>query len=232
MTGTRHPMRRLLPVPLLLVTLAGCGGAKDAAEAPKATPMPTVTPDPAAGSFPDRPQVIETFSKPGSGWPRDGYRDGAFLLPARGSAAVLAPRRVDPATRGTLSEVAVRVPKRGAAGLLCRASASGGTGYGLLLDAHAKVQLLRLDHGKVTVIKQHRLSPNERSDRGKPTLLRLGCGTGTPGKPLTLIYAVNATPYGYVTDQDSIDPGRTARVGLLARDGVAQFDSFALYLAN
>ncbi len=81
-------------------------------------------------------------------------------------------------------------------------------------------------------IKQHRLTPNERSDRGKPSLLRLGCGTGQPGQPLTLIYSINATPFGYVTDRESIDPGRTARVGLLARDGAARFDDFALYLAT
>ena len=232
MTGMRHIMRRLLPVPVLLVALAGCGSEKQAAEAPKATPTATVTPDPAAGSFPDRPQVIEKFSDPGSGWPRHGYRDGAFVLPARGSAAVLAPKRIEPATRGTLSEVVVEPPEGGAAGLLCRASDDGGTGYGLLLGADGKVQLLRLDGGKVRVIKQHRLTPNERSDRGKPSLLRLGCGTGAPGKPLTLIYSVNATPFGYVTDRESIDPGRSARVGLLARDGAARFDDFALYLAT
>ena len=176
--------------------------------------------------------MVEKFSNPGSGWPRDGYRDGAFVLPARGSGAVLAPKRIEPATRGTLSEVVVEPPAGGAAGLLCRASDDGGTGYGLLLGADGKVQLLRLDGGKVRVIKQHHLTPNERSDRGKPSLLRLGCGTGEPGKPLTLIYSINATPFGYVTDRESIDPGRSARVGLLARDGVARFDDFALYLAT
>jgi hypothetical protein len=232
MTGMPHTMRRLLPVPVLLVALAGCGSEKEAAETPKATPTATVTPDPVAGSFPARPQVVEKFSEPGSGWPADGYRKGSFVLPARGSAAVLAPRRIEPATRGTLSEVTVRVPAKGAAGLLCRASGDGGTGYGLLLSGRSKVTLLRLDAGKARVIKQHFLTPNERSDRGKPSLLRLGCGTGAPGKPITLIYAINATPFGYVTDQESIDPGGPARVGLLARDGVAQFDNFALYLAD
>ena len=44
--------------------------------------------------------------------------------------------------------------------------------------------------------------------------------------------SVNATPFGYVTDRESIDPGRSARVGLLARDGAARFDDFALYLAT
>ena len=231
MTGMRTTMR-LLALAVSLAALAGCGGDDDTAKAPKPTATPTVTPDPAAGSFPSRPQVIETFSKPGSGWPRDGYRNGSFLLPARGSAAALAPRPVEPATRGTLSEVTVRVPKGGAAGLLCRGSADGGTGYGLLLSSRSKVQLLRLENGKVRVIKQHFLTPNERSDPGKPSLLRLGCGTGAPGEPITLIYAINATPFGYVTDQDSVDPGSAARVGLLARDGVAQFDNFALYLAD
>jgi hypothetical protein len=232
MTGMRQGMRRVLPV--LLVVLAGCGGERarraEAPTAPNATPA--ATPDPAAGSFPDSPQVIEKFADPGSGWPRDGYRDGAFVLPARGSGAVLAPQRIVPATRGTLSEVVVEPPAGGAAGLLCRASDDGGTGYGLLLGADGKVQLLRLDGGKVRVIKQHHLTPNERSDRGKPSLLRLGCGTGAPGKPLTLIYSINATPFGYVTDRESIDPGRSARVGLLARDGAARFDDFALYLAT
>jgi hypothetical protein len=229
-----HTMRVLaLALALALAALAGCGGDDDAAQAPKPSPTATATPDPAAGSFPSRPQVIETFSKPGSGWPRDGYREGSFVLPAKeGSAAVLAPKRVEPPTRGTLSEVTVRVPERGAAGLLCRASADGSTGYGLLLSGRSKVQLLRLDGGNVRVLKQHLLTPNERSDRGKPSLLRLGCGTGKPGEPITLIYSINATPFGYLTDRESVDPGSAARVGLLARDGVAQFDDFALYLAD
>jgi hypothetical protein len=228
MTGMRTPMRSLALAVLLV--LAGCGGERAArVEAPPKAPK--ATPAPSAGSFPDRPQLVETFSKPGSGWPRDGYRNGAFVLPARGSAAVLAPRTVRPATRGTLSEVTVRVPARGAAGLLCRASADGGTGYGLLLDARGKVQLLRLEDGEVRVLKQHRLTPNERSDPGKPTLMRLGCGSAAPGQPLTLIYSLNATPYGYVADRASVDPGSTAHVGLLARDGTAVFDDFGLYLA-
>ena len=235
MTGMRHTMlARLATLAALTAALAGCGSDNEqpAADAPKAAPTAAVTPDPAAGSFPARPQVMEKFTRPGSGWPRDGYRQGAFVLPARDSGAVLAPQKVVPATRGTLSEVTVQPPKRGAAGLLCRGSSDGGTGYGLLVGADAKVQLLRLDAGKVRVLKQHRLTPNERSDRGKPTLLRLGCGSGEPGKPVTLIYAINATPFGYVTDRESVDPGGAARVGLLARDGVARFDNFALYLAT
>jgi hypothetical protein len=236
MTGIRHTMlARFVTLAALASALGGCGsdgGGEATPDAPTAAPTATVTPDPAAGDFPSRPQVVEKFSRPGSGWPRDGYREGAFILPARGSAAVLAPQKVEPATRGTLSEVTTQLPKRGAAGLLCRASANGGTGYGLLVGNNAKVQLLRLEGGKVRVIKQHRLTPNERSDPGKPTLLRLGCGTGAPGQPVTLIYAINATPFGYVTDRESVDPGSTAHVGLLARDGVGKFDNFALYLAG
>ena len=94
------------------------------------------------------------------------------------------------------------------------------------------MQLLRLEDGKVKVLKKHQLTPNERSDPGKPSLLRLGCGTAKPGQPVTLIYALNATPFGYVTDRVSLDPGAQARVGLLARDGTARFDDFALYLAG
>ena len=226
-------LARIATAAALAAALGGCGETDEPPQKRAATtPAPTVTPDPAAGSFPARPQVIDKFDDDGSGWPRDGYRDGAFVLPARGSAAVLAPKRIEPATRGTLSEVIAEPARGGAAGLLCRASADGGTGYALLLDSNSTVRLLRLEDGKAKVLKQHRLTPNERSDPGKPSLLRLGCGTGKPGQPITLIYAINATPFGYVTDRASVDPGAQARVGLLARDGTARFDDFALYLAG
>ena len=108
MTGIRHTMlARLATLAALAAALGGCGSetSRPAADGAHGAPKATVTPDPAAGSFPARPQVVEKFSRPGSGWPRDGYREGAFVLPARGSAAVLAPQKVVPATRGTLSEV-------------------------------------------------------------------------------------------------------------------------------
>ncbi len=146
---------------------------------------------------------------------------------------MLAPQKVEPPTRGTLSEVTTRAAqarRRGPAVPRVRRTAAPATGC--CVGGNAKVQLLRLEDGKVRVLKQHRLTPNERSDPGKPTLLRLGCGTGAPGQPVTLIYAINATPFGYVTDRESVDPGSTARVGLLARDGVGTFDNFALYLAG
>ena len=137
-------LARIATAAALAAALGGCGGSDDApAEREAATPAPTVTPDPAAGSFPARPQVIDKFDDAGSGWPRDGYRDGAFVLPARGSTAVLAPKRIEPATRGTLTEVIAEPARGGAAGLLCRASGDGGTGYALLLDSRSTVQLLR-----------------------------------------------------------------------------------------
>jgi len=230
---TQKMLARIATAAALAAALGGCGSDDPAPrERTAATPAPTVTPDPAAGSFPARPQILDKFDDRGSGWPRAGYRDGAYVLPARGSAAVLAPKRIEPPTRGTLSEVIAEPARGGAAGLICRASSDGGTGYALLLDSSSMVRILRLEGGKVKVLKQHRLTPNERSDPGKPSLLRLGCGTAKPGQPVTLIYALNATPFGYVADRKSIDPGAQARVGLLARDGAARFDDFALYLAG
>jgi hypothetical protein len=227
MTGMRLSMSLRLTALAAAILLAGCG--EERSEPPAATPTPTATVDPAAGSFPDRPQFVERFGDPGSGWPRAGYREGAFALD---DGAALAPQEVRPGTRGTLSEVVLEPPSGGAGGLLCRMSADGGTGYALLLGSDARVRLLRLEDGDATVLKAHRLSPNERADRGKPSLLRLGCGTGAPGEPVTLIYSVNATPYGYVADERAVDPGETARVGLVAEDGVARFDDFALWLGR
>ena len=184
MRGMKNTMlARIATAAALAAALGGCGETDEPAQKREAPRAPTVTPAPGAGSFPAKPQVVDKFDDDGSGWPRDGYRDGAFVLPADGSAAVLAPKRIEPATRGTLSEVIAEPARGGAAGLLCRASADGGTGYALLLDSKSTVQLLRLEDGKVKVLKQHKLTPNERSDPGKPSLLRLGCGTGKPGQP-------------------------------------------------
>ena len=123
-------------------------------------------------------------------------------------------------------------PSRGGAGLLCRAAHDGSAGYALLLGADGRVQLSRIEDGEASVLKDFRLTPNERAERGKASLLRLGCGTGKPGEPVTLIFSVNATPYGTIVDEQSVDPGGEARVGLVARDGAARFDDFALSLAE
>ena len=130
------------------------------------------------------------------------------------------------------SRRSIEAPAGGGAGLLCRASEDYRTGYALLLYGRSRIQLVRLQDGDATTLKAHTLTPNERSDQGEPTLLRLGCGTGEPGRPVTLSYTVNATPYGFVADRKSIDPGDSARVGLVARDGAARFDDFALWLAE
>ena len=74
------------------------------------------------------------------------------------------------------------MPERGAAGLLCRASATAAPATAYCSAGAAKVQLLRLEEGNCEVLKQHLLTPNERSDPGKPSLLRLGCGTGDAGR--------------------------------------------------
>ena len=226
----RRTTATLLALAAVVLLASGCGEDEDVREAP-AMPKNAVTPDPAAGAFPARPQVTDDFEDPGSGWPRTGYRDGVYVVSDGGTAAVLAPQRIEPATRGTLAEVVVE-PSRGGAGLLCRASFDGGSGYALLLGADGRVQLSRIEDGGSSVLKDFQLTPNERSERGKPSLLRLGCGTGKPGEPVTLIFSVNATPYGTVVDERAVDPGPEARVGLVARDGTARFDDFALSLAE
>jgi hypothetical protein len=222
---------RLATATLAVLALAGCGGDDEppAAERPAGTATPAATRDPAAGSFPDRPQHADDFADRASGWPAAGYRRGAYAV---ADGAVLAPWPVRPATRGTLSEATLAPPDGGAAGLLCRASADGGTGYALLLGADGRVRLLRFEDGRASTLKEHRLTPNERADPGEPSLLRLVCGSGAPGGPVTLAYTVNATPYGYVADERAVDPGDRAHVGLIAQDGQAVFDDVALFLAE
>ena len=224
-----------LTAALAALLLAGCGSEeRSEPEAPaKATATPAAAAGSPAGSFPEQPQFTDDFSQAGSGWPRSGYRAGGYhLRRGGGTVGALAPRSVDPARRGTLVEALIEAPSGGGAGLLCRASEDYRTGYALLLYGRSRIQLVRLQDGDATTLKAHALTPNERSDQGEPTLLRLGCGSGEPGRPMTLSYTVNATPYAFVADRTSIDPGDSARVGLVARDGAARFDDFALWLAE
>jgi hypothetical protein len=221
---------RLAAAALAAAALAGCGDDDPpAAERPAGNATPSATRDPAAGSFPERPQHADDFSDPGSGWPRAGYRQGAYAV---AGGAVLAPWPVRPATRGTLIEAVIEPPDGGAAGLLCRMSPDGGTGYALLLGADASVRLLRFEDGTARTLKQHELTPNERADPGAGSLLRLTCGSAAPGRPLTLGYTVNATPYGYVADEQAVDPGDRAAVGLIAQGGQATVDDVAVFLAR
>ena len=222
MRGMRSTMTLLAAAAVLL---AGCGGDDEPAP-PAGTPAPSAAPrDGSAGSFPQRPQLVDDFSDPGSGWPRAAYREGSLIV----DGVAFAPRAIRPPERGTLAEVVVDPPAGGRAGLICRAAPDAGTGYALLLGRGGAVELLRLAGGAATVLKRIDLAPNERS---RPALVRLACGTGAPGSPVTLAYTVNASPYGYVTDPDGIDPGDSARVGLVSRGGPAAFDDFALSLAG
>ena len=63
MRGMNQTMlARIATAAALAATLGGCGGDDPASqERAAATPTPAVTPDPAAGSFPDRPQLLEKF---------------------------------------------------------------------------------------------------------------------------------------------------------------------------
>jgi hypothetical protein len=233
-------MPRLMPLHLLfrrraallapLVVLAGCGGGERAADDRPTQAEPARKQDRDSGKFPERPQVLDDFSDRGSGWEAAGYRAGAYVL--RDGAAA-APQPVEPGRRGALAEVAVSPPRSGAAGLFCRGSADGRSGYALLLDAEHRVRLLRVENGRTATLKRFRLAPNERSDAGKPTLLRLACGTAAPGKPLTIGFTVNSSPFAYVRDARALPAGASTRAGLIAEDGsAARFDEFALWLAE
>ena len=139
MTGIRHTMlARFVTLAALASALGGCGSERREATAGCAhagAPKATVTPDPAAGSFPVPPagdrEVLEA---------RIGL--AARRLPeGRRSSSPRAARRPcsrrsgsSPPTRGTLSEVTVQRARRAAPRACCAArSADGGTGYGLLL---------------------------------------------------------------------------------------------------
>ena len=212
---------------LMLGTLA-LGWAADSSAAPPVGRPATNRP---ASAFPAHPQITDRFADPGSGWPAAGYQGGNYVLgDGKQTAVAPAPDPVTPGRRGTLAEVQVWPPHGGgSAGLFCRGSAEAR--YALLVDDGGRVAVVRLAGRQSRVLKLVTLPPGERSHPGKPTLLRFACGEGEGDRPVTLAFAVNASPFAYVYDRPALAPGGASRVGLVA-DGRARFDDFALWLAN
>ena len=141
----------------------GCGEDDEVREAP-AMPDDRHHARPRGGRLPGRPQVTDDFADPGSGWPRTRLPRGRLRRVGRRDgrrARAAARRRPRPAARSPRSWSSRRAA---APACCCRASYDGAPGYALLLGADGRVQLSRIEDGKASVLKDFRLTPNERSD--------------------------------------------------------------------
>lgn len=193
------------------------------------------------GAFSAEPALREQFEDPSSGWPPQGYADGRYRVVVEGGrpfAAVAAPLAIEPGAAGVYLEAEVSLTGgAGRAGLHCRGGQDGQTLYALSVGADGTWAMERYEGGVGAVLDGGTLPDTVLSDEGQPNLLRLICGAGAAGTPVSLVFTLNATQYLTVTDPVALDPGATSTAGLFvgAQDGgpaEAAYDNVAVWVAE
>jgi hypothetical protein len=235
--------RRLLCALPAVLLLAACGGDDE----PGAKARATATPTPAApaGRFPETPQVDLDFTKGEQGLPPvEGAAGTAALagdafavrLARSGSLRVPAARAAEPGTAAISVVGTIRRPERlqNRAGVFCRGSEDGRSGYELTVDRRGRARLERVENGRRTLTAGFRAVVDRASPPGSPVPVVLTCGIDKDDK-ITLGFTVGARQLTYVRDERPLDPGPSGRAGLVVsgtRGAEARFGALQLYLAE
>lgn len=239
--------RRLLCALPAVLLLAACGGddPKPPAAKAKATTTPARVADAPAGRFPDTPQVDLDFTKGEQGLPPVKSAAGTAALAGdsylvrlarAGSLRAPAERAAKPGSAGISVVGTVRRPERlqGRAGVFCRGSQDGRSGYELTIDRRGRARLERVEDGRRTLTASFRAVVDRASPPGSPVPVVLTCGIDKDAK-ITLGFTVGARQLTYVRDARPLDPGPLGRAGLVATGGrgdEARFGALQLYLAE
>lgn len=250
--------RRRAPVLLALALGAGllaCGGGdgdgdgdRASATAPSTTPA-TAPGQPGRERFPDSPQVDVDFAtgagagelpavrRPAGTGARseDSYR----LRLAEGDAVRAPARRVAEPGSAAVSVIAtVRAPTRleGRAGVFCRGSADGRTGYELTVDRRGRVRLERVQDARRTLLAGYDARIDAAVPPDEPLPVVLSCGTGSErGSGATLGVAVGVQQMTLIADPRPLPAGARGLAGLVVSGEApasARFAAFQLSFAR
>lgn len=239
----------------LALALAACGedGGAGVGAGDRSSAAPGATPTGATASgggerFPDRPQVDLDFAGGGSDELPAVERpegagastEGSYRLRLTDGGVVRAPARriAEPGAAAVSVVGTIRAPTRldGQAGLFCRGSADGRTGYELTVDRRGRVRLERVEDGRRTLLAGYDARIDAAVPPDEPLPLVLACGTGTePGSGVTLGIAVGARPTTFIGDRRPLAPGPRGLAGLVVSGGApasADFAAFQLSFAR
>lgn len=220
---------------LALVAASGCGGGDGEPSRPGARTAPGATSrsddvlgrlsEVVPGRFPDRPQLVLRFDRESTPVPRvesaegsGDVMDGAFRLRLEraGTARAPAPEIRPTGDRAVLVAATLREPQgiRGRAGVFCRGSSGGRSGYQLTVDDAGMVRLARVEDGRRRVLARDRVRLGEGVPPGQPVPVSLLCSPGRSGG-LAVGYAVGAREISLVDDPEPLLPGENAGLGLV-----------------
>lgn len=244
--------RRWAPVLLVAVlgaALSGCGqdGGDRAATTASSSTQASTSGSPGGDRFPDRPQVDVDFATGGGDeLPQarrptgTGARSGeSYRLRLEQGDAVRAPARraAEPGSAAVSVVATLRAPTRldGRAGIFCRGSADGRTGYELTVDRRGRVRLERVQDGRRTLLAGYEARIDAAVPPDAPVPIVLSCGTGTGrGSGVTLSVAVGVQQMTLIGDPRPL-PGGRGLAGLVVAGGApaaADFAAFQLAFAG
>jgi len=243
MTGDRRLLALLAALCALAINACGKDDADPTASA-TTTAAPAAKQDP--GAFPDKPQILLRFAARPEDWPAQvrkggseaGYAAGRYRLTGTGTAfRVALPRPIEPAARGVLLETTLRLTRSGRAGLFCRGSEDGRSGYELTVDRSGHWEITRVEDGVGKPVGDGEVGAEAVGGKSGDALVRLICGAAEVGKPLSLGFTIGAREVEFVRDEQALAPASTSRVGLVVRTSAqaaaqASFEYFAASLAE
>ena len=237
--------RRLLCALPAVLLLAACGADEPKRVTAKATATPAARRMLPPGAS-RRPRRSTSTSPPGEqGLPpvdsaagTGTLEDDSFVMRLARAGSLRAPsdRAAEPGTAGISVVGTIRRPERlqGRAGVFCRGSANGRSGYELTVDRQGRARLERVEDGRRTLTAGFRAVVDRASPPGTPVPVVLTCGIDKDAK-ITLGFTVGARQLTYVRDERPLDPGSSGRAGLVvtgARGDEARFGALQLYLAE
>jgi hypothetical protein len=237
--------RRLLCALPAVLLLAGCGGDDTKTPAAKATATPARAADAPAGRFPDHPQVDVDFTTGEQGLAAVHGPAGtaalvgdSFLVQLARTGSLRAPagQAAEPGSAGVSVVGTIRRPERlqGRAGVFCRGSADGRSGYELTVDRAGRARVERVEDGRRTLTAGFRAVVDRASPPGTPVPVVLTCGIDKDAQ-ITLGFTVGARQLTYVRDPRPLEPGPSGGAGLVAtgaRGAKTRFGALQLYLAE
>ena len=233
-------MRRIIGVLLLVVAaLSGCDGGQDNGASPQASPSPTISivPDIDPGILTAEPSLTEDFSAGPSGWTGGAVRAGRFAVSVpngRDLGFAVAPERIAPGSTGVFLQARIDMPRRGRAGLFCRRSPDGRGGYAVIFDPAAGAwEVLRLERDEPEHVRGEALRP-EVVRPGEDAFVRMLCGTGEPGEPVTIAFTINSSGLLGARDESALAVAGTSTAGVVVegRGDRVRFDDVSLTLGE
>lgn len=125
----------------------------------------------------------------------------------------------------------VRAPTEldGRAGVFCRGSADGRSGYELSVDKTGRVRLERVENGRRELLAGYEARIDAASPPDEPIPVILVCGGREGASEVTLGVTVGAKALTFFDDPDPLPVPEKARSGLVASGGRPAMADFAAF---